>query len=311
MLAGDGLPLGVAARIAAVALALGIAASGGPAVAGPVADPDASASGKRSRVIASDTAASADPVPFWGEIECENDSRHEWIESGGDPHLTATGASQGNDAFRRLHVVDGDDFFGERCELGNNNRGAPTAFYREGRRRITKFSLRLPPGFPVDVFTWQVVMQMKQAGPAANSTGTPVIELGAYDGHWRLSQSASPGLTSSGRKLWTAPASLGVWTRFSFDVRYSRHRRKGYIKVKADLNGDGDYKDAGEKVPRIRTYTLKVEIPGGGADGIPAGRSIPSHLRAGIYHDPAVQCDAPDGCYIDLDNVQVVRPPKR
>ncbi len=261
------------------------------------------------KVIASDTAAVANPVPFWGQIECKNASRHELIEQGGDPHPTTTGAPQGNDAFRRVRVLDGDDFYGERCELGDNNRKGPTAFYREGRRRVTSISLRLPsPGFPLNAFTWQTVMQMKQAAPSANSGGSPMIELGAFDGRWRLSKSTSTGFTIDSRKLWTARATPGVWTRFAFDIRYSRKSRKGFIRLKADLNGDFDYLDPKERSRRIRTHTLKTEIRGGAKDGIRAGRSIPDHLRTGIYHDPAVPCPPPAGCFIDIDNVQVVAP---
>jgi hypothetical protein len=270
----------------------------------------AKATGKRAKVIASDTAHRQNPVPFWGQVECAHPSRHQWITSGGDWHPTATGQAQGNDAFRRLHVLDGDDFYGERCELGNDNHKAPTAFYSEGRRRITKISIRLPSGgFPLGAFTWQVVMQMKQAWPAANAGGTPVIELGAYDGKWVLAQSKSPGWSTAGRRLWTARARRDVWTRWSFDVRYSRGKRKGFIKVKVDLNGDGDTRDRGERPKKIRTYTLKREIPGGPGP-YRTGASLKSHLRAGIYHDPGIRCDDTDGCYIDIDNVQVVKPGK-
>jgi hypothetical protein len=299
----------LAMAVAFVAFAVGAAASSPPEPAAAHPDSDARKSGKGAKLIASDTARNPDPVPFWGEIECADDSRHEWIGTGGDPHMTATGRPQGDDSFRRLHVIDGDDFYGERCELGNNNHEAPTAFYREGRRRITSASLRLPsPGFPLQAYTWQVVMQMKQAWPGANATGTPVIELAAYDGKWVLSQSESPGLSWTERILWQAPAAAGVWTRFSFDVRYSSDARKGFIKLKVDRNGDLDYKDRREHPRKIRTYTLKHEIPGGDEDGIAPGQSLTSHLRAGIYHDPAVVCPEPLGCFIDLDNVQVVRP---
>ena len=261
------------------------------------------------KLIASDTVQSSNPVPFWGQIECASQRRHEVISVGGDPHPTWSGAGQGNDSFRRLHLLDGDDFYGERCELGNDNRRAPTAFYREGKRRITSISLRLPqPGFDRDVQTWQVVMQMKQVWPAANSAGTPVIELGVHSGRWVLAQSRSPGYSEASRTLWTAPARGDTWTRFNFNVRYSKSRRKGQIKITVDLNGDLDYADAGERPRKIRTFTLKREIRGGGRDGLKPGASISSHLRTGIYHDPGIRCDPPGGCIIDVDNVQVVRP---
>ena len=99
--------------------------------------------GKGMRLVAGDTGVSDSPIPFWGKIDCETDARHELIEGGGDPWATATGAPQGNDAFRRLTVFDGDDYWGERCELGFNSNKGRVAFYREGRRRITYISIRL------------------------------------------------------------------------------------------------------------------------------------------------------------------------
>jgi hypothetical protein len=38
------------------------------------------------------------------------------------------------------------------------------------------------------------------------------------------------------------------------------------------------------------------------------GDPIPSHLRAGLYHNANIPCPAPSGCSIDIDNVQVVKP---
>ncbi len=54
--------------------------------------------------------------------------------------------------------------------------------------------------------------------------------------------------------------------------------------------------------------TLKRETTGGTDDGIAPGESIPSHLRVGIYHNPAIACPPPSGCSTQVDNVQVVRP---
>ena len=42
-------------------------------------------------------------------------------------------------------MLDGDDFSGERCELGENDwRDGPTAFYREGEHRMTYVSYGWP-----------------------------------------------------------------------------------------------------------------------------------------------------------------------
>jgi hypothetical protein len=261
-----------------------------------------------TKLIASDTSVNPNPDPFWGRSYCANEERVQQVTTGGDTHATATGAPQGDTAFRRFTVLDGDDSFGERCELGWDSRRSPTAFYRQGRHRITQISIRLPSSFPLDAYTWQAVMQMKQSGPAANSGGAPVLSFDAWGGRWRLRQSLTRTTGTDLRELWSAPAQLNFWTRFIFDVRYSDRKKRGYIRVGADLNGDGDVADPGELSPGFRTYTLKIETPGGEADGIKAGRPIPSHLRAGIYHDSDVPCLAPTGCQVDIDNVQVLRP---
>src|SRR3954453_1004568 len=190
--------------------------------------PSAAAKGKHRHkrqgpaLIFSDTGAAPDPTGLWGKVDCEKQTRAQQITTGGDTHVTVTGAPQGDSAFRRLSVSDGDDVWGERCELGEDFRaGGPTVLYRQGKHRLTELSVRLPSTFPLNVFTWQVVMQMKQTFPAANSGGTPVLELDAYDGRWVLRQSLSSGPVSDSRVLWSAPAQTNFWTRFAFDGRYS------------------------------------------------------------------------------------------
>jgi hypothetical protein len=297
---------GVASSILALAI-LGVTAAALALAAAPAKAAGGAQPAKRAaRVVFSDTSQSPDPLALWGHVDCAEDSRAQLISAGGDPHRTINGLAQGNDAFRRLTVLDGDDVYGERCELGQNDRRGPTAFYREGRHLITQVSIRLPPGYPLQVDTWQVVMQMKQAGPSNNSGGTPVIELDAWGGRWRLRQSASRRGSSDSRNLWSVRARVGTWTRFSLNVRYSKSLR-GSIRIAADLDGDGDFDDRGERSRRIHTYTLKRETPGGTADHLRAGRSIPSHLRAGIYHDSAISCPPPGGCAVDIDNIQVLR----
>ena len=57
--------------------------------------------------------------------------------------------------------------------------------------------------------------------------------------------------------------------------------------------------------------TLRTEPapePGTADVGPATGAPIPSHLRAGIYHNPVIPCVAPSGCSVDVDNVQVMAP---
>ena len=65
----------------------------------------------RLPVIASDTAANSNPIPFWGSSPMPKRLPfHLFPATSGDPHVTATGAPQSDTAYRRLTVLDGDGF---------------------------------------------------------------------------------------------------------------------------------------------------------------------------------------------------------
>jgi Polysaccharide lyase len=255
-----------------------------------------------------DSATLSDVTSLWGDLGCATSSRHVLV-SDGDPHPTAAGVSQGDSSSRRLTVIDGDDVWGERCEIGKNSwKTGPTAVYHEGQRALTFVSFRLGSNFPLEANTWQTVMQMKQAQPSANGGGTPMLSLRAMNGQWSLWQSDSVNFSELNHQVWSTPAAKETWTRFALDITYSQDPSVGKVTVHVDLNGDGDAADSGEQSPTLSMATLKRETTGGTDDGIAPGESIPSHLRAGIYHNPAIACPAPLGCSNQVDNVQVVRP---
>ena len=236
----------------------------------------------------------------WGSTDCVNRDRIASVKRGGDAGPRADGKLEGTHRFRRLRVLDGDDFYGERCEIGlNDHRRGPTALYREGDRLITYISLKLSKKFPLERDLWQVVMQMKQTQPSDNGGGTPILALLAQDGRWRLIDQRS--------ELWSAPARANRWTRFSFDVTYSDAPTEGAIRVAADLNADGDAHDTDERSRKIKIATLKTEGTGTDDDGIVQGTAIPSHLRAGVYHEPSYRCSRYK-CSIGVDNVGVYEP---
>jgi hypothetical protein len=247
------------------------------------------------RPLKEDTGTARDPTALWGAIDCADDSRHRWIAPG----------------FRRLTVLDGDNVFGERCELGRNDyrpEAGPTfALFREGEHRITFVSLRLPANYPLSNPNSQVVTQMKQTEPADNGEGTPVLALHAEANQWRLFHSSSVDASAETVELWSAPAKAATWTRFAFDVVYSQDPAVGKVRVYADLNGDGDASDRGEQSPQLSTYTLKRESAREDPvqDQLAQGQPIPSHLRVGIYHRETIPCPAPGGCSLDVDDVQV------
>lgn len=255
-------------------------------------------------LLKEDLGTQADVKPLWGNTTyCASSSRIQHIDPG----------------FRRLSVHDGDNVWGERCEIANNNNrngedGGNGTFqlYREGQHKLTTMRIRLPGSFPLDTPYWQSVGQMKQAQPADNGGGTPALALQVYEGKWQLHQSTSTGPSSVTRPIWTAPATKGSWTRIAWDVTYSQDPSKGKIQMFVDLNGDGDANDGGERSPVLNTYTLKRETAtnsGDGVtdDGVAEGQSIPSHLRLGIYHDDRISCPPPGGCSAEYDDVQVFR----
>jgi Polysaccharide lyase len=237
-------------------------------------------------VLRSDPATDPNPLPLWNSIDAQNSSRASWYGSGGP----------NNRPFRRLTVVGGDDDWGERAELGYNSRmnglGAPWGtfyLYFAGQRRVTSYDMRLPTDFPINTNSWQVVTQMKQTGPSANSGGTPVLALEARQGRWVLTQSDSPGASSDTHELWSTPATLGSWTHISWNVTYSPNPSQGKVQLTV----------GGVQSPTFTSYTQKYEVSPG-SQGLRPGDPIPSHLRMGLYHDSSVP-----GSHVDFTNVQV------
>jgi hypothetical protein len=253
-------------------------------------------------VLASDTGRPRDPLPLWGSVECAATTRHHRPARGGDRSPTGYGVPQGGGAYRRLAVRDGDEFSGERCELGRNSHLSSEhtfMLYREGEHRVTFLSLRLPKRFPLRGPRWQTVWQMKQTQPSANGGGGPMIEVQAFGRRFWL--------INDHQVLWSTRARRQIWTRFAIDARYSQDSSKGTLKVYVDTNGDGDASDEDEESPLFRRSTLRTETEGGVPDdGIEPGQPIPNHLRVGIYHDPIYPCAGPRSCVVHVDNVQVV-----
>jgi hypothetical protein len=250
-----------------------------------------------AEVFADDGLGGAASV--WGSIDCAARDRVS-TRPGGGAGPAGEGGRPGPPAFRKLRVLDGDDYFGERCELGLNDRfSSPVALYHDGTRRITFVSLKLGPNFPLGQARWQTVLQMKETQPYDYEGPAPMINLHAFDGRWRL--------IIDGRELWSAPAVSDRWTRFALDIVYSADPRVGTIRMFIDRNGDGDARDRGERSRLIHVATLRREAPGTLADGLAAGDPIAAHLRAGIYHDPGYRCRG-FRCSIGVDEVSVRQP---
>jgi chitodextrinase len=285
-----------------------------PPPAGCAVDP-ASMTAPGCALVRSDSSATQDPLPgLWGSIEAVDASRYQYVTSGGDTQQMADGTSQGNSAYRQLTVVDGDDHWGERAELGRNwwangeNDSATKtdgafALAHEGDRRITFWSMRFPSGFPMDVNAWQQIAQWKQAQPytdADTATRNPdgngvTLELQMYANQFRL-------CTWWQQRWATAAPPTGKWIRFATDITFSQWPNTGKVRVFVDSNADGDFLDPGEASPVWQGATLAYVTT---ADsGLAAGDSVPSMLAMGLYHNPS----AYGTTSVELDNVQVLRP---
>ena len=260
-------------------------------------------------ISAADTSAARRPRPIWGSIDCVSAGRHRRMRPGGDRDRQSDGARQRNRSFRRLRVFDGDDLFGERCELGRNDHldgegggDGTLALYGEGEHRITFASYRFPRGLPIKTSLWQTILQMKQAQPYSNANSDSVaLELQLSDQRIHLH--------NNWNRLWSSRRiQRNTWTRVALDVSYSAQPASGRVKLYVDANADGDARDRREQSPSFQTATLKRETVSSPETGLVAGSSIPSHLRVGLYHDLGIRCKRPRGCPIHVDNVQVTAP---
>jgi hypothetical protein len=232
-----------------------------------------------SAVLRSDPSTDPDPVPLWGQLQAVSSSRYQQFDTGGPTNFPA---------YRKLTVQDGDDFFGERTELGANESrfglGGPDGtffLYQPGTTATTRWFMRLPSSFPINTSNWQVVQQMKQTQPyvASDPPSSPILSVEARDGRWNL--------MTNGNVLWAGPtAKLGKWVKFIEVVTYSASA--GHVQITI----------GGTASPTFDVPTLATATQAG--DGYAVGDPIPSHLRLGIYHNPVIA-----GTSVDIAGVQV------
>jgi Polysaccharide lyase len=172
----------------------------------------------------------------------------------------------------RLEVRDGDDSYGERCELGQANPTRPGyPLFREGENRWIGFKVLLPASYPVDARSWNVFHQLKQVG----ALGTPAVSMEVREGSFRLMNSDTNGDSQRTSELWRGPAARNRWIVFLMHVVFSPDRRRGSLELFGDLDGRG----VRPLMLRIATHTMKVG---------PNGTAVQSHSRIGIYRDPAI-----------------------
>ncbi|MBA3474888.1 MAG: heparin lyase I family protein [Rubrobacter sp.] len=246
------------------------------------------------RLVAPDAPSSSGAVRWKADAESTLDK--EWAELSTDTHCAVTTApgmtdprfyqttthAQGTQAWKSS-LVDGDACYGERAEAGQANPTRPDMLdrlFREGEERWISFQTRLENGFPVNPGTWQVLMQLKQTG----AYGSPIMALHVERGRWELHRTTNdPNNQRPSDFQGTFPfdsAQTGVWTKWTWHVKFSPDPAVGFLEVYGDLaDGQGM-----RLLFRENMSTMKIAND--------TGKVLNTHSRIGIYRDSKIAGNA-------------------
>jgi polysaccharide lyase-like protein len=220
------------------------------------------ASSASARVLQASTAEHAWNQE-WASWSCANSSRFSEVTSP---------ANQGRHAYE-LTVHDGDDVWGERCELGHGNPGrSGFPLFHSGDDVWMSFSVYLPDNYPINTHNWNVMFQIHQEADG----GCPPIAMEVQDGQWKLYNSTRPTYVMDTVEKWHAPAQRNRWTKFTIHMMNSGSDSKGFIELYSDVGGNG----MEQVMPRTYMHTMTIH-----SDGSP----YTNHARIGIYRDKAIQ----------------------
>src|SRR4051794_9349845 len=202
----------------------------------------------------------------WANFSCASPDR---VSEVSDP------VAQGSSAYR-VDLHDGDDSFGERCELGMS---APTKpgfpLFSEGDERWIGYQVYIPAGFPSDGSRYVDITQFKQV----NDLCAPALSVHVENGELLLFHSADNRSSCGGEPLWRGPMAYGRWVKLLFHVQWSSDPSQGSVELLGDLDGGG----LKQLLPPTRMFTMKMD---------PVGATLPVGTRLGIYRDRAVAGDA-------------------
>ncbi|MEA2123969.1 MAG: hypothetical protein QOI80_751, partial [Solirubrobacteraceae bacterium] len=162
----------------------------------------------------------------WASWSCADQSRFQQVEAP---------AAQGQKAYK-LTVQDGDNAWGERCELGDGNPGrSGYPLFHEGDERWISFQVYLPDNYPIDTPDWNVMFQIHQEGDG----GCPPLALHVEDGEFRLFNSSSKNYVFDTVEKWHAPAQRNRWAKFTIHMMNSTDDNTGFVEMFGDLDGQG------------------------------------------------------------------------
>jgi polysaccharide lyase-like protein len=253
----------------------------------------------------------------WADLSCASDSRVAQVKNP---------AAHGRRAYR-IRVQEGDDSYGERCELGMANTGSSDidrvggsrVLFQNGTESWIAQQIMLDPNVyafcgsecPLDG-DGGLVQQLKQTGscgtPANGIVARDLPRVGVVLEHRNSAENDCGNATM--KSLWRVPIRRGAWIRILQHVRWSTDPDTGYIATW--INGRpvhpsqaGDSKRItrpGDEV-RIHTWTLK---DGPGVDRLRQCKSHPcAHLRNGVYRNSTVSGDSV--VYVDGTTVAETR----
>ncbi len=197
---------------------------------------------------------------------------------------------------------DGDDSYGERCELDNGNTSANRLdhqmLFHDGQEAWIAFQTYLPLDFSFAVDGASVsfqndgglITQIKQLG----SCGTPALGIVSSRTVFALRNSAAAHCESGPmRSLWKVPMVLGRWVKWVQHIRFSTDPRIGFIATWYDPDGLGL-----RPIPPSSTSVTASSATGSTRTRrrrppVTRTRRVPqtdvcSHARIGIYRDPDV-----------------------
>jgi hypothetical protein len=253
----------------------------------------------------------------WADLSCASANRVAQVKSP---------AADGRRAYR-LRLQEGDDSYGERCELGMANTGSADidrvggsrVLFQNGTESWIAQQIMLDPkvyafcgtecGLDYD---GGLVQQLKQTGacgtPANGIVARRLPGVGVVLDHRNSAENDCGNATMT--SLWRVPIRRGKWIRILQHVRWSTDPGTGYIATW--INGrpvqpsdDGSSKRitrTGDEV-RIHTWTLKN---GPGVDRLRQCKSHPcAHLRNRVYRNPIVRGDSV--VYVDGTTVAKMR----
>ncbi|MGH2962024.1 MAG: heparin lyase I family protein [Solirubrobacterales bacterium] len=231
------------------------------------------ASSASAAVVRSDPGIDPNPENLWGDIQCQADSRYEHHVTGGPD----------GGPWRQLTVLDGDNFFGERCELGRNTkrygRSSTTdhrgTFYlfRKGDRRIIDWDFKLMSGFPVTTQN-STIFQLKHTCPCDSITSNPAVQLMPKLPNLYLRVPSNDTDTSEWDR-WSTRVQTGVWYHATLDITFHTTEADGRVQLTIDdVDGVADARSS----PTLSLSTINRD------DGVPS----PDHLRMGHYRNTAI-----------------------